>query len=181
MSATSEMLRRHRQALSRLIKLQFDLHEALHNEASLPESSPDPERIWAELLCLLPALNACLRSLNAALGDNHSFTDCLDELDRHGSELCRLHLLASRCTGAGSSEAKAATKGAVEALLAGLVEWTSAAAQTEKVDKSVQVSAAYPPRPTPPGHDVNEAGGEGGYVRRNDRREDHGSFCCAPG
>ncbi|HET8701897.1 MAG TPA: hypothetical protein VFL97_09555 [Nitrococcus sp.] len=176
MSATPEMRHCRRQALAHLAALRCDLNETLHTEPSAPNPSLDVGRAWAELLCLPPALSACMRNLNAALGEDGSLMPWVRELDQLGSELCRLRLRAIRSTGAGSSELNAASKATVEALLACLTEWAKAAARTEKTDQPPRLAVAYPSQPKPPGHGINDIAGS--YLRRNDQREDR---CCITG
>lgn len=158
MSATSEMLHRHRQAVTRLAALRADLAETLRSDVpSLPAPSLDEGQTWAELLCLVPELDTCMQDLQTAVREGGPFMDLARELDRLGWELCRLHRLASGSTGPSSSELMAASKGAVEALLGGLTEWTSAAAQTEEGDKPLGLTTAYPSQQRPSRHDVDEA------------------------
>ena len=184
MSATPEMLHRRQQALARLAPLRFDLDEALqlHTiELPAPDPSLDMGQMWAGLLCLIPALDACMRNFNTALGENGPLMDRTRELDQLGSELCRLRLLATRSTGAGSEELKAASKNAVEAFLACMVEWAKAAARAEELDQPSHLTVAYPSRLKPPGHDINDIADTNSYFYRNDRRKEQGSQCCITG
>lgn len=159
MNSATEMRHRHRQTLARLAALHSELDATLQAEPPAPNVLLDAGRMWAELLCLLSALAACIRNLDAVLGKDGSFTTHVKELEQFGSELCRLHQLANRSTGADSDALKAASKTALEALLSCLMEWANATAWEVKKEQTQSLTATKPPWTKPPGDEIKEPAG----------------------